>query len=254
MAAGFIKRLMTLKTGFDTSVFFWVSDTSVPDDDALAAKMLVDSSRAEVLGKATDAKSALSDATGVGLTAIFKQISFSIQAVASSVTNILSTLVLAAGENLIGLVGSPGDVIDVVLTFDTAALAAGDLAAATQVITNAVRVNGGCGTIISVTVCDPDDIGAGFDLVFIDSNLSLGTENSAPSPSDADADNIQGYLSINAGHFIDLGGVRTACLTGQALKIKAPGGTRNTYIGAVLRGAGTYTGGNVPIKLGIDWD
>lgn len=159
-----------------------------------------------------------------------------------------------ATENVIGQVGAPGDLIDVTLTLDTLAYADGDVMADTQTITNAVRVNGGRAVLQSVNVIDEDDVGQTFDIVFLDTNNSLGTENAAPSISDANARTILGRVRIDTGDYIDLGGVRIATKTGIGLVLEATGATRDLYVGTIIRGAGTYSASGVRLRLGLLWD
>ena len=73
------------------------------------------------------------------------------------------------------------------LSLDTSAYANNDLLADTQELANAVKVNDGWGTIESLTVIDQDDQGQVFDVWILDANVTFGTENSAPSISDANA-------------------------------------------------------------------
>jgi hypothetical protein len=149
-------------------------------------------------------------------------------------------------------VGS-GDVLDVTLSLDTSAYADGDVLADTQTITNAARVSGGKLLLQSVHVLDEDDQGQPFDLIFLDTSNSLGTENLAPNISDANARKILGRVPISSGDYYDIGGSRIATLTGINLYMKTSG-TRDLYIGAISRGTGTYTASGIKLKLGVAWD
>lgn len=160
----------------------------------------------------------------------------------------------AATESQLGLVGAPGDVVDVTLSLDTSAYASGDLLADTQSFTG-VRINGGRAILQSVTVIDEDDQGAAFTIYFLSANNTFGTENSAPSISDASARDVLGWVDVSTADYKDLGGVRVASIKGIGLLLEAAGGSTTLYL-AVVNGTGTptYTASGVKLKLGLLWD
>jgi hypothetical protein len=175
--------------------------------------------------------------------------------------------VIAAGTALIGKVGidqtTPGTTdrvsvgkttyIDVTLSLDTAIYAIGDVLADTQVITAMSRVADFGGILQSITVIDKDDQKAPMLIFFLDQNVALGTENAAPSITDANAAAIMGPpISIQAGDYYDLGGVSVAGVDGIGKVLKPAAGTANGYL-AVLNGAGTptFTAAGVVLRLGI---
>lgn len=163
----------------------------------------------------------------------------------------VDVLSIAAGETHIGQVGANDDVIDVTLSLDTSAYADGDVLADTQSMANVARVNAGTVILESVTVIDEDDQGMGLTLVFLDSNNALGTENSAPNISDANARQILGFVKITTSDYIDLTGVRIACVRGVGLEMKAAAGVTTMYVGAISNGTGTYTASGLKLKLGF---
>jgi len=140
---------------------------------------------------------------------------------------------------------------DVTLSLDTSAYGDGDVLADTQTVSNALRIDDGVGLLSSVTVIDEDNQGVGLDLVFLSASVSLGTENSAPSITDANARNICGIVEVSAGYFKDLGGARVATLTGVNLPLKPVSGTNDICIAAISRGTGTYTASGLKLQLGI---
>lgn len=174
-------------------------------------------------------------------------------ALAAGTNNIgdVDVLTIAAGENHIGKVSTPDDVIDVTFTLDTSAYADGDVLADTQSVASVARVNAGTVILVSVTVIDEDDQGMGLTLVFLDSNNALGTENNAPNISDANARQILGFVKITTSDYIDLGGVRIACIRGVGLEMKAAAGVTTLYVGAISNGTGTYTASGLKLKLGF---
>lgn len=145
--------------------------------------------------------------------------------------------------------------VSVTLTPDTSALAAGDVMADTQVVTNAIRVVDGIGLLQSLVLIDKaDQTAAGIDLVFFDANVSLGTENEAPSITDSNAENILGIVSLASTDFIDLGGCKVATKVALALVVKAALGTRDIYVAAIARGTPTQTANSLVLRLGIIQD
>lgn len=149
------------------------------------------------------------------------------------------------------VVGNSG-VVAVTLSLDTSAYGAGDLLADTQEVANAMRVAAGTGGIHSIVLNDKDDQGAELYLVFLSANVSLGTENQAPSITDANADNILGIVPVYTSDWVDLGGCRVATLTNVGLVVKAATASTSLYIAAV-NGAGTptYTAAGITMRLGL---
>lgn len=144
------------------------------------------------------------------------------------------------------------DLLDLVLSTDTVAYASGDVLADTQELTGVMRVNGGTALLQSLVITDADDQGQGMDIVFLKSNVSIGTENAAVSITDANAKEILGIVSVGASDFIDLGGVRVAHVVIPAsILLKAGAGSTSVYVAAISRGTGTYTAAGLSLKVGI---
>lgn len=142
--------------------------------------------------------------------------------------------------------------LDVTLSLDTSAYASGDLLADTQIVSGAFRVGDGTGVLQNILVIDEDDQGAAFDLYFLDGSSSMGTENSAPSPTDAIARTILARVQVATGDYFDLGGARVADIANLARVIKAASGTKDMYVAAVNgTGSPTYTASGVRLRLGI---
>lgn len=143
-------------------------------------------------------------------------------------------------------------VVAVTLSLDTSAYAAGDLLADTQALANAVRINDYGGVLQSLTVVDKDDQGVSLDVYILDVNVSLGTENAAPSITDPNAVNIIAIIPVVSTDYRDLGGVRVASYSGLGLPIVPAAGTRDCYV-AVVNGTGTptFTASGVVLNFGI---
>lgn len=165
---------------------------------------------------------------------------------------IAGTLVLGAGENHTGQVGGHTNIVDVTLSLDTSAYASGDVLADTQQVANALRVNDGTGVLHNVVVVDQDDQGVALDIYLLSANVTMGTENAAPSISDANAVNILGRVQVQSTDYYDLGGVKVANLRNLAMLVKAVSGTKDVYV-AVVNGTGapTYTASGIKLRLGF---
>ena len=144
-------------------------------------------------------------------------------------------------------------VTDLTLSLETTAYASGDVLAATQELTGAVRVSGGTGVIQSIGLIDDDDQGQALDIVIFDSNVALGTENAAVSIADGDADNILGIVEITGSDYIDLVNSQWAQINNVGIVVKPTTGT-SLYVAAISRGTGTYTASGITLRLGIIQD
>ena len=144
------------------------------------------------------------------------------------------------------------DTVEVTLSLDTAQYADGDVLAATQEITGVFRAGYNRGTLWSVTINDKDDQGVAIDLVLLRSNVALGTENSAPNISDANASEIIGFVPIATSDYTDLGGARIATKRlDDGLVLESS--TTSLWIAAITRGGTpTYTAAGLVVKLGIE--
>lgn len=165
--------------------------------------------------------------------------------------DILSMPALGAGENHLGEIGGKTILATFTLSLDTSAYVSGDVLADTQAVTSALRVNSGTGLLQSIKLLDKDDQGYPLDLYFLNANNSMGTENSAVSVTDANADAILAVVSIAAGDWLDLGGCRIAFIGNLAIPIQAASGTTTLYIAAVSKGTGTYSASGITGILGI---
>jgi hypothetical protein len=146
---------------------------------------------------------------------------------------------------------NPADVFDVVLTLDTSAYADGDVMADFQQVTGFFPTAGGRALIQSVTVLDKADQGIAFDILTSRTAISLGTENSAPSISDTNAEGVQRLTRIETSDYIDLGGCRIATKVPIGLPVEAAAGSTSLWIATIIRGAGTYAADSVVLRIGV---
>lgn len=143
---------------------------------------------------------------------------------------------------------------DVALTTDTSAYASGDVVADRQVISNATRAKNAPALLQSLMLIDKADQGAALEVLFFSDDVALGTENAAPSISDANALTFLGRVSIATTDYQDLGGAKVAHKTGLSLLMSPKTDTRDIYV-AVLNGSGTptYAADSLVLRLGFLW-
>lgn len=143
--------------------------------------------------------------------------------------------------------------VDVTLSLDTAAYSAGDLLADTQVIANAMRLANKPGVLQTLTVIDQDDQKPAIAVYVLSSNVTFGTENAAPSISDANALAIIGKpIVIAAADYFDLGGVSIAGVDGIGKVVIPAAGTRDVYFAVVLTaGTPTFTAAGIKMRFGF---
>lgn len=161
-----------------------------------------------------------------------------------------ATLPVSATANAIP-VKALDDVITIDATPDTSALADGDVAFDTQEVAGFSTAADITSILQSVTISCIDAQATGIDLIFFNANTSLGTENSAPDADDTEVLTVIGRVQIGAGSFYTLSAANTiACVYGIGLPMKAGVGG-SVWMAGIARGAPTYAGGHLQIKLGV---
>jgi hypothetical protein len=160
---------------------------------------------------------------------------------------------ITAGETHIGEVGGKSAVVAVTLSTDTSAYASGDLIADTQQIDAFFRKTDGTGVINSINIIDEDAQGVALYILFLSTNTSLGTENSAPNISDANLTaGFQGMVAVAASDYVTVSGTKVATIKNIGLPVKAVSGTDDIYI-AVLNATGTptFTAAGLEMRIGV---
>lgn len=162
---------------------------------------------------------------------------------------------LTAGEAHIGAVGGHSEILDVTLSLDTNIYASGDVLAATQAITNAVRVSGGTAIVTMVEVFDDDDQGGALDILFFRSNVDIGTENAAYAITDAEMIERCGWVRVIGTDYEDWGDQRSATLkmndAGFKASILKPTTGTSIYVAAISRDAKTYSASGIKLKIHV---
>lgn len=148
---------------------------------------------------------------------------------------------------------SGGNVITVTPVCDTSAYTAGDVLFDTTAISGATRIQGGRVKLTSVVLLDEDDqTAAAITLYFLNSNVSLGTANAAPSITDANARSITGVVPIASGDFTDVGGAKVACVKNIGLIMEAASSSTTLYVAATCAGTPTQTASGIKVMLGFE--
>lgn len=156
-----------------------------------------------------------------------------------------------AGEAHLGEVSTGGVIVDVTPVCDTSAYTAADVLFDSTAVAGAVRVSGGKSVLESVTLLDEDDqTAAVINLFFLRSNVSLGTANAAISITDANAREIQGWVSLAATDFADLIASRVATKTNIGLVVQPTTGT-SIWVAAQCAGTPTQTASGIKLRLGF---
>jgi hypothetical protein len=128
---------------------------------------------------------------------------------------------------------------------DTSAYTANDVLFATT----AVPCKVSSGKIRGVEIIDKDDVGEAAKLIFLRSNVALGTFNAAPSISDANSEEIIAETAtITAA--LDLGGTRSGFLAMEIPFNVEPSGT--LYVAGITTTALTHTAGGVVFNISIE--
>lgn len=142
---------------------------------------------------------------------------------------------------------------DLVLSLDTDAYAQHDVLADRQELANVVGQPAGCGRIDSVVLIDFDYNARAITLVFLDSDVTIGTENSAVSISDANAAKILGKVELAAADYEDMKNSQFAQALNIGLPFKCAAGSKSIYVAAIYRDAtgDTYTASGIRLRIGI---
>jgi hypothetical protein len=140
---------------------------------------------------------------------------------------------------------------DITFSLDTSAYASGDLVADTQELTAVAAAVGGVVELVSITLVDEDDQKATLNFVFLDTNTSMGTENAAPSISDANASGkILGVTGVLAASYLDIGGASVVTAANIGLIMKAAAADTSLYVALVgVTTTPTFTAAGLKAKL-----
>ena len=131
------------------------------------------------------------------------------------------------------------------------AYADADVMAVTTEIPGAVAHGEGSAVLLSLTVIDRGENAGAFHVVFMRSDMALGTINDAPSFADGQADEIIGYVSVAAADYINLQNSQVATVEGLGLELQPSDGT-SLYFGVISDGnTNTYAADDLVFKFGF---
>ena len=143
---------------------------------------------------------------------------------------------------------------EVTLTLDTNQYAGNDVLADTQEVADVFPQNT-VGTWQSLTVLDKDDQGVAIDVILLKTEVSIGTENSAVSITDANADEILCSINVATGDYVDMIGCQFANKAKIGHVVTTDTTSNSLWVAAVTRGGTpTYTASGITIKLGFTVD
>ncbi|HYF47593.1 MAG TPA: hypothetical protein VD926_15365 [Acidimicrobiales bacterium] len=121
------------------------------------------------------------------------------------------------------------------LTTATTSYAAGDVLGTGWTFTSMARASGGMGRIIGAALLDDGDVTVAVDLYIASGSITFGTDNAAPSVSDADAAKILNVIGIS---MTDLGGCRFGSASGLSVPYFCD--ATSLYVYAVTRAAHSF--------------
>ncbi len=151
-----------------------------------------------------------------------------------------------------GVSTAPIQYITVSMTTDTAAYASGDLIADSQIVDIASAGNDVEAVLESVAIIDTDDQGVAMLVHFLSANVTMGTENAAPSISDGNALNHLGVVNVAAADWLDMGGARVATKANVGLVMRPVTGADDLYVAIINNTtAATFASGIITLRLGF---
>lgn len=156
----------------------------------------------------------------------------------------------------VGNVTNYNKVVTATMSMDTSAYANGDLIADTQAIDGVFRITNGTGIIRSLVVIDEDDQTLyTFSVYFLDGSGSLGTENSAPSATDAVCRTVLARVDFATTDGVDLGGSKVYSKHGLFIPVSAIADTDDLGLALVcITGTPTHTASGIRVRIGITQD
>lgn len=135
------------------------------------------------------------------------------------------------------------------LTTASTSYSIGDTLGTGWTFTSMARASGGRGRITSVNVVDKADIMTSITLYLSSASITFGTDNSAPSISDADALNLVGSVAVG---LTDLGGCRYGSVSGVAIPYACA--ATSLYVYATTATAHTFFGATSDIVITLIYE
>lgn len=166
-----------------------------------------------------------------------------LQRIAQRLTSLLTGIVLAAGENLIGKVAATAASVTPSITVDTAVYAAGDTVGGIVTLTGAVRVSGGSSLLHSIHILDRSNQKPTGSILLFNANpaAATATDNNAFVYSTDDLKQVA-RIPVASGDYVSVNSKASAGLTNLGRMVKAASGT-SLYAVFVTDGAPDFVAG-----------
>ena len=144
-------------------------------------------------------------------------------------------------------------VVDFAPTCVASAIDQDDVVADTQIVTGCFRGTDKPALLQSLTLLDKDDVGEDLIIYFLNANVGMGAEDAAVDITDAEAENILGYVVIVAADYQDLINSQVVNIRNIDLPLIPVTNTSDLYIAIVggVSNTGTYTAAGLTLRLGI---
>ena len=144
-------------------------------------------------------------------------------------------------------------VLTITPSCEASSLDAADVIFATEEIPQVFRRDGGVVKLDSVVVLDLADQGTAIDLVFLKTNVAVGTEDAGVTITDANSAEILGVVNVLAADFDDHIGSQVATLHNVGLIMQADGSSSSIFVAGVSRsGTPTYGVSGLTIKIAVE--
>jgi hypothetical protein len=191
--------------------------------------------RAPVSGRSSGAITVIARALPVGA-------GLSLADIDVSGTETVTVSSITAGETHIGEVGGATVVVEVTPTVSTSAYAAGDLIGTKLTFTDAARVAGGSGVVLSAALTDLDKQDKETDLILFDTNPSntTFTDNAAFDVHDTDLLDVIGVVTFDVADYTDFSDNSVATDKNLGIGFNLTSG-QDLYGALIARGTPTYS-------------
>lgn len=248
-----IGRLMREKVDGDGKFVIEVADPDVSGDGAAAATL------SDNFGAKADAAATTNTGT-FSFMAFVKRITGMLgatdetAAASDTATSGINGLLKRIAQSLTSLIALQSDppLVYVTPTLDTNAYAVGDVLFDSTVVTNLLPANDRTALHQTLYLIDKSDQKPALKIYFFNQNVSLGTVNSLPSISDANAAaGFMGIEIIGTNDWDDIGGVNVAQIKNIGRNIKPATGTRNIYVAGITNSAFTFAADSIVLGIGV---
>jgi len=144
------------------------------------------------------------------------------------------------------------NVIELTLSLNSgSAYADGDVLSDGQEVSSVFLTNGGRAMLENLVVLDKDDQGGNLDVVFLNADKSLGTENNAVSITDSNAESVVAVVSVSSSDYTDFINSQIADKSSLGRILEGGSSSKSLYVATVSRDTKTYTASGIVLKMGF---